>query len=141
MVGGLALLFAASAMGCGPSITGRACDASDPCPTHFACVPAHDGVTRCMRECDLSETVCQDGTVCLPLGGSTGFACYLGGNTPVGGTCTSDLDCTRDALCVHAGSLAQCFIGCNLDGTHRCNGGFACLPLAGGRDGFCSQTM
>lgn len=138
----LATLFvlSGSAVGCGPSVVGRACDSTDPCPTHFACALAHDGVARCMRECSLSETVCTDGTACLPLGSSGGGACYLGGNVAVGGTCMSDLDCTRTAICITSGSQHECRVGCNRDGTHDCAGGFACQPTLG-LAGFCAQTM
>jgi hypothetical protein len=129
-----------AAPGCGPSIVGRACDSTDPCPVHFTCAPAHDGTNRCMRECSLNETVCSDGTVCLPIGSSSmGGACYLGGNVGIGGDCSSDLDCTRTAICLHAGAVAQCRVGCNVDGTHGCSGGFVCLPAVGA--GYCGQTM
>ncbi len=130
----------AAVAGCGPSVVGRPCDSTDPCPDHFVCAQAHDGVNRCMRTCSLDETVCSDGTACLPLAVSGG-ACYLGGNVSVGGTCTSDLDCTRTAICIHSGSIAQCRIGCNLDGTHDCAGGFFCQPTVGNVSGFCGQTM
>ena len=132
------------AIGCGPSVVGRACDSTDPCPANFTCAPAHDGTTRCMRECDISlhETVCSDGTLCLPIGSSAmGGACYLGGNVGIGHSCTSDLDCTRTALCLHnpATGMAECRVGCNLDGTHNCVGGLFCQPTASTSDGFCAS--
>ena len=130
------------AFGCGPSVVGRACDSCDPCPANFACAAAHDGTTRCMRECNLSETVCSDGTVCLPLGGSPmGGACYLGGNVGFGQACTGDLDCTRTAICVSnpATGATQCIVACNLDGTHACSGGLTCQPTSGSTAGYCPQ--
>jgi hypothetical protein len=134
-------LSLALAAGCGKSVSGMPCDTSTPCPAHYACALAHDRTTRCMAECDFStQTVCRDGDICLPLAGSsTGAACYLGGNVPIGGTCSSDLDCTRTALCVSSGGTTPqmlCFEGCNLDGSHPCNGGAACLSGVG--FGFCS---
>jgi hypothetical protein len=93
-----------------------------------------------MRECALDETVCSDGTICLPIGSSTlGGACYLGGNVGIGQSCSTDLDCTRTALCLHSGSVAECRVGCNLDGTHGCNGGFFCQPTTGMTAGFCAS--
>lgn len=136
-----ALALQVSASGCGPSVVGRACDSTDPCPTNFVCAPAHDGVARCMRSCDLTETVCSDGTVCLPLASGSGGACYLGGNVAIGASCASDLDCTRTAICIHAGSLSECRVGCNLDGTHACNGGFACQPTSGLTAGYCATGI
>ena len=137
----IALLSLAAVAGCGPSVIGRACDSSNPCPTHYTCANDHDGNARCMRECALDETVCTDGTACLPIGASSlGGACYLGGNVGVGQACTSDLDCTRTAICIRSGSVSECRVGCNRDGTHGCSGGFACQPTTGSA-GFCAQTM
>ena len=134
----VAVACSLAALGCGPSIVGRACDASDPCPTNFVCAPAHDGVDRCMRTCSLTETVCNDGTVCLPLATTGSGACYLGGNVGIGGRCASDLDCTRTAICIGAGSVTECRVGCNLDGTHMCSGALACQPASGG-SGYCAS--
>lgn len=124
--------------GCGPSVVGRACESTDPCPTNFVCAPAHDGVDRCMRTCSLTETVCSDGTVCLPLSGTGGGACYLGGNIAIGAACSSDLDCTRTAICIHAGALSECRVGCNIDGTHECNGSLSC-QRTNGSAGYCAS--
>jgi hypothetical protein len=131
--------------GCGPSVVGRPCDSTDPCPAHFTCAMAHDGTNRCMRDCALDETVCSDGTACLPIGSSSlGGACYLGGNAGVGQSCTNDLDCTRTAICIGSstapGAPRECRVGCNIDGTHGCNGGFFCQPTTTNA-GFCAQTM
>lgn len=135
----LGALSGSVAAGCGQSISGMPCDTSMLCPAHYACAIAHDGTTRCMAECSpATQTVCRDGDICLRLGSSsTGGACYLGGNVGIGGSCTSDLDCTRTALCVTSGFSGQrlCLEGCNLDGSHPCNDGSACLSGAG--FGFC----
>jgi hypothetical protein len=136
----LALALSTIVFGCGPSVTGRACDSTDPCPNHFVCAPAFDGVDRCMSTCSLNppETVCHDGTVCLPITATEG-ACYLGGNVAIRGTCMSDLDCTRTAICVGTtGSTGQCFVGCNFDGTHDCTGGFFCQHTSGS-SGYCGN--
>lgn len=89
-----------------------------------------------MADCSLTETVCRDGTACLPLASGSGGACYLGGNVPIGSACTSDLDCTRTGICIHGSTQAKCLIGCNLDGTHACGGGQPCLPTTGSA-GYC----
>lgn len=133
------LALAIGAIGCGQSIAGRACSASDPCPDEYACAPAHDGTPRCMRTCTLDETVCSDGKVCLPLSSGGGGACYLGGNVAIGQPCTSDLDCTRTALCLHSSLSADaiCLQGCNVDGTYACPNSQPCLPAIGGA-GYCA---
>ena len=97
-----------------------------------------------MRECRPSptQTVCSDGTICIGTGSSSmGGACYLGGNIAIGSPCTSTLDCTRTALCLSAGAVSECRVGCNLDGTHGCNAGFFCQPTAGSAAGFCATGI
>lgn len=115
------------------------CDSTSPCPEHYLCARAFDGTGRCMHECSPnSQTVCNDGRVCaLVLGSGTG-ACYLGGNVAVGGACASTLDCARGGLCVDrlADGAQVCMEGCNLDGSHPCLDGTACLAFGGA--GFCN---
>jgi hypothetical protein len=131
-------LAAALAAGCGQSITGMPCDPTAPCPDHWVCALAHDGIGRCMHECDTTQTVCNDGRVCAYVIGTGTGACYLGGNVGVGQTCTTTLDCARGGLCVDrfADGALVCMEGCNLDGSRPCLDGSACLGFGG--DGFCN---
>ena len=93
-----------------------------------------------MGTCDPMETVCHDGSACLSvLRGPTGAACYLGGPTAIGQRCTSHLDCARTGRCIQdtLSGQTQCFVGCNLDGTHGCSNGASCLATTGNTAGFC----
>jgi hypothetical protein len=116
---------------------GRACSASVACPVDYTCVYAHDGSTVCMQGCTINETVCMDGSACLPLNPGPTHACYLGGDIAIGDPCSSALDCVRTGICVGTVASATCFLGCNLDGTVTCPGGATCMPTADGNNGFC----
>ena len=135
----IALFTFVIASGCGRAVAGRACDSTAPCPDDYVCAPARDGANRCMVTCSLTETVCHDGSACLPLGGSMG-ACYLGGERAINDTCTTDLDCTRTAICVHGYApnhstpRTLCLRGCNIDGTFDCGGGVPCVG-----SGYCAS--
>jgi hypothetical protein len=129
--------------GCHGSVAGRLCDRSA-CPANFECVVAGDGMYRCMQSCSLNETVCTDGSACLPVMGPTGTmssVCYLGGMTAIGQPCTAIGDCTRTGVCIQSQTTGQtaCFVGCNLDGSHMCPGGGACQPTIGNTEGFCAS--
>jgi len=95
-----------------------------------------------MMQCSPSmETVCADGRACLDVLGASSGVCYLGGNVPIGSTCAQAADCTRSGICASYGSPVRmtCVEGCNLDGTHPCVDGSACLP--GGGFGFCTPPV
>lgn len=137
-VGGLVAL-AALGIGCksGGSNSGRGCSAHLACPYGFTCVYAHDGTTQCMEGCTINETVCMDGSACLPLNPGPTHVCYLGGDVMIGDACTSALDCVRSGICVGTTASATCMLGCNLDGTVSCPGGATCTATADGNRGFC----
>jgi hypothetical protein len=136
-----AVAFAVVAGCSGHSVAGRPC-ASSGCPVDYVCAYAFDGVARCMASCTINETVCHDGSRCLPLQPGPTHACYLGGNVPIGQTCMTDLDCTRTGICLQSASTGQtaCFVGCNLDGSYACSGGHPCMPTLDGNNGYCSLT-
>ena len=128
--------------GCTGHTAGRECGASG-CPIDYECVYASDGVARCMASCTINETVCDDGSACLPLQPGPTHVCYLGGNVAIGQACTSALDCTHTGVCLRVGTSGQaaCFVGCNLDGTHACSGGYPCMPTSDGNTGYCGTNV
>jgi hypothetical protein len=134
-----ALAAALPGLGCGQSVVGMPCSASDPCPNNFDCGIDGDRELVCARVCDLStETVCDDGGTCLPVG-SMGSICYAGGAVGIGGTCEGDLDCTHGAICLGVVGTTRpprCFRGCNYGEPNTCPGSSHCSPSTNG-GGYC----
>ncbi len=133
----------ALALSCkGPSM-GRGCGPHSPCPFAYACVVALDGTDQCMAGCTINETICDDGSACLPLQPGPTHVCYVGGDVAIGEACTNVAQCVHTGVCLHmAGDPAgagRCYVGCNLDGTSvACTGGSTCVATADGNSGFCS---
>ena len=119
---------------CASSPEGTPCDSMSPCPPSFVCAMDYHGVTRCMLPCDLTETVCSNGEICLPVAVGGGGACYLGGPRLHQALCNQDLDCDRGDVCVRLGGLDPfCWYGCNLDHTSSCPvAGSQCTPSSPG---------
>lgn len=134
-----ALAVALPGWGCGQSVVGQPCSASDPCPANFDCAPDRTGELRCAYVCEFGvDTICVDGSVCLPIG-SMGDACYAGGTAGIGGDCSSHLDCVRGAICLQVTGATispRCYRGCNYGETNTCPGSAYCSPASGG-SGYC----
>lgn len=103
-------LCAIVAVGCSANGNGEVCTTDVDCQTTFVCVadPAL-ATARCMRPCDATTRLCDDGAVCLDLAG--GRACYPGGRVGFGEPCTASLDCESGTVCPDA--IRECTQACD----------------------------
>ncbi len=123
---------------CGPL---EHCYSGGDCEFGLACVTVGTMGTLADNECvpvcapvmgDVG--LCPDGLACAPFersDGTTSHACYPGGATPLGATCTGHRECERGAVCVGDGATGICSPACNMDSDcpngARCTGGI-CGP-------------
>jgi hypothetical protein len=106
---------------CASSAEGLACGATSPCPESYVCAAGEQATFRCMLACDLTETVCSNGAICLPIAPGGGGACFLGGLGDHQARCGLDLDCGRGDVCVETPGLGSyCWYGCNRDHPTTC---------------------
>ena len=104
---------------------GEPCSAPNDCVESALCIGATDGFL-CMALCEQEYSVCDPG-VCLPLTPRPASICFIGGDVPIGGACSTNLDCAPGALCVGSDDTFVCAQAC--DATHACPQGRHCKTL------------
>lgn len=119
----------------GSKEVGDACNSSFECKSQLCISEAGGGGGVCRQPCT-TDTDCPQGSVCYPLQGANGGACFddggssSGGQKEAGESCSSASDC-KSGLCVGgSGSGYLCVDACNSNAD--CPVGTACLPLQGG---------
>ena len=105
----LPLLGLVCVAGCAGSGNGAACLTDLDCQSSFVCVAdPRRPRALCMRTCEESVRLCEDGSVCLDLAG--GRACYPGGPIGFGEACAESLDCEAGTVCPT--STGRCMQAC-----------------------------
>ncbi len=104
-----ALALALAAVGCGGH-TNVVCVTDLDCQSSLICV-ADPGFAeaRCLKPCEASTRLCDDGSVCLDFAG--GRACYPGGAVAFGERCARTIECEAGTVC--PASLGRCAQACD----------------------------
>lgn len=129
---------------------GQTCDVSADCMDGLSCIIFDDGDGTgprrvCMLDCDPAATRrCEGGEVCFSLmtADVPGGACFPGGTTGVGGSCTSAFECEVGSVCVTLPGEQTCYVACRVGDATGCAAGQTCtalvvdgMPTA---DGYCA---
>jgi hypothetical protein len=130
------LAVALALVGCGAGDLGALCERPEDCLERLTCVENLDGRGLCMLACEAGARLCDDGTVCLTTP-TAGLMCWLGGTTPIGRPCETQLACEPGTVC-HEG---VCLQACDLSRDRPdlvCERAEVCVAVASGSvDGVC----
>jgi hypothetical protein len=96
----------------------------------------------CMAQCDVANSICSDGSVCVSVARDQTAICYIGGDLIANEPCDSNLECEPGALCfgssAEEGLPALCRSACSeLDDV--CSEGEYCLSA--GTSGLCRSRL
>lgn len=125
-----------------PAEVGEPCTDSADCAGGLSCITIgnpEDGQYVCMSDCDLTMVrLCEGGEVCtdpLAVGRPDSLGiCYLGGETPIGSSCSENWECVAGSQCILPSGI--CRRACSTESTSGCVAGETCRTL-GGTAGFC----
>jgi hypothetical protein len=123
---------------------GESCVTDASCPSGSACFGVGgSGLRLCLARCEpLTRALCTEeaeGSVGVCVALDEGGACFTGGETVVGESCTSTIDCEEGALCVIEGSEGRCRYACDFTAP-ACIAGHVCLSLGAGVRGYCAPA-
>ncbi len=76
-----------------PSEVGEECRGPRDCVEDALCIGTADDRFVCMAKCTDTYSICDDGSVCLPVMTQSAAICYIGGSAEKEAACASNLDC------------------------------------------------
>ena len=129
-------------VGGGPSTreVGQSCNSPNDCLGDASCIGNPDGDYSCMKNCENVWSLCADGAVCTPVANGSPI-CYIGGPTPRGETCRSNLDCAPGLLCVGTNEEPHyCVEACHAD-SGGCSGEDFCMEFGNSGKGYCRHQV
>jgi hypothetical protein len=120
-----------------PSEVGEECRGPRDCVEDALCIGTADDRFVCMAKCTDTYSICDDGSVCLPVMTQSAAICYIGGSAEKEAACASNLDCATGLLCFGSGAEFYCREACTGD---ECAEGDYCLELSTGA-GLCRSAI
>lgn len=120
-----------------PRAIGEECRGPRDCVQEALCIGTDDERFVCMAKCDQTYSICDDGSICLPVMTQNAAICYTGGTRPALSECGSNLDCAPGQLCFGAAADFYCRQACATD---ECDDADYCLELSTGA-GLCRSKI
>ncbi len=113
-------------------------DGEQECAAGDLCIYGHTGTggDTCMRLCDSSKILCDNGAYCIGLQDDTYTApldgvCNIGGGFKVNQTCQDTIQCVPEAFCIEQWEGGfECMYACRV-GKTDCPGTMECAALVG----------
>lgn len=118
---------------------GEQCQVPADCSERAACVSRGTGQFVCMETCTERWSICEGGSVCMPLGDGAEAVCYIGGVVSEHERCNSNLDCEAGLLCFGATGKHFCLEACRVGKSNVCSDSDYCRSA--GQKGVCRSRI
>lgn len=116
---------------------GDQCTSPLECGEDKQCVRQGDSFV-CMSMCAQPYRRCEGGHICTPIASGSINVCYLGGMTPSGESCTTNMECASGNRCVGTTDQRYCYESCTQEDT--CLGDNTCY-LTNPDRGICTSPV